>query len=117
MSSGTDVPAAIDSFADVSMTPLMKGNIELARYDRPTPVQKNSIPVITARRDLMSCAHEGQHRAGPLRPTNSCAKELNPSHHCQTRSDVVRPDWIREDGRVLDSYIEQDLRGRPVCST
>ena len=81
---GTDVPAAIDSFADVSsskfdpqtycarstfpvaaresliliwpqvsMTPLMKGNIELARYDRPTPVQKNSIPVITAR--LASC--------------------------------------------------------------
>merc|ERR1719232_583567 len=41
------------------MTPLMKGNIELARYDRPTPVQKNSIPVITARRDLMSCAQTG----------------------------------------------------------
>ena len=43
----------------VSMTPVMKGNIELARYDRPTPVQKNSIPVITARRDLMSCAQTG----------------------------------------------------------
>ena len=41
------------------MTPVMKGNIELARYDRPTPVQKNSIPVITARRDLMSCAQTG----------------------------------------------------------
>ena len=71
---GSDVPPAIESFADVSsvhstfcfyfsaqvsMTPVMKGNIELARYDRPTPVQKNSIPVITARRDLMSCAQTG----------------------------------------------------------
>ena len=46
-------------FSQVSMTPVMKGNIELARYDRPTPVQKNSIPVITARRDLMSCAQTG----------------------------------------------------------
>merc|ERR1740119_81582 len=41
------------------MTQVMNGNIELAGYDRPTPVQKNSIPVILAKRDLMSCAQTG----------------------------------------------------------
>ena len=37
----------------------MKANIDLAMYDKPTPVQKNSIPVILAKRDLMSCAQTG----------------------------------------------------------
>jgi ATP-dependent RNA helicase DDX3X len=37
----------------------VKANIDLAMYDKPTPVQKNSIPVILAKRDLMSCAQTG----------------------------------------------------------
>ena len=37
----------------------MKGNIELAKYTKPTPVQKHSIPIILAKRDLMSCAQTG----------------------------------------------------------
>ena len=56
---GTDVPEGIESFDQVQLTPVIKANIELARYTSPTPVQKHSIPVILARRDLMSCAQTG----------------------------------------------------------
>jgi ATP-dependent RNA helicase DDX3X len=56
---GTDVPAGIESFEEVELTPIIKANITLCRYTTPTPVQKNSIPVIMAGRDLMSCAQTG----------------------------------------------------------
>ena len=56
---GTDVPHGIESFDEVRLTPVIKSNIEMARYTSPTPVQKNSIPVILAKRDLMSCAQTG----------------------------------------------------------
>jgi len=56
---GNDVPAGIESFAEVELTPIIESNIALARYTTPTPVQKNSIPVILAKRDLMSCAQTG----------------------------------------------------------
>ena len=59
MKSGSDVPGGIESFDEVSLTPIIKSNIEMARYTSPTPVQKNSIPVILKKRDLMACAQTG----------------------------------------------------------
>ena len=56
---GTDCPSGINGFDDVDLTEIIKQNIELAHYTQPTPVQKNSIPVILAGRDLMSCAQTG----------------------------------------------------------
>jgi len=56
---GRDVPKGINTFAEVEMTPIIKSNIEMAQYTKPTPVQKNSIPVILAKRDLMACAQTG----------------------------------------------------------
>jgi len=41
------------------MTEIISNNITLARYDKPTPVQKYAIPIIMARRDLMACAQTG----------------------------------------------------------
>ena len=36
---GNDVPKGIETFDDVSLTPIIKSNIELAQYTTPTPVQ------------------------------------------------------------------------------
>ena len=37
----------------------IRENIKKSGYDRPTPVQKYSIPTLNGRRDLMSCAQTG----------------------------------------------------------
>ena len=56
---GHDCPKHIESFGEVEFTPILKENIELARYDTPTPVQKYAIPIIRNKRDLMACAQTG----------------------------------------------------------
>ena len=56
---GNDCPAAINGFDDINLTEIVKTNVGLANYTQPTPVQKNSIPVILANRDLMSCGQTG----------------------------------------------------------
>jgi ATP-dependent RNA helicase DDX3X len=39
---GNDVPEPITSFSDVKLTEIIKNNITLTKYDRPTPVQVSS---------------------------------------------------------------------------
>jgi len=56
---GNDVPSGIDDFSQIQLTEIIRGNIELANYSKPTPVQKNAIPVILKERDLMACAQTG----------------------------------------------------------
>lgn len=56
---GSDVPSSIEDFRQVKLTEIIASNIEMARYTKPTPVQKNAIPVILAKRDLMACAQTG----------------------------------------------------------
>lgn len=41
------------------MTDIIMNNINLARYDKPTPVQKYAIPIIMGGRDVMACAQTG----------------------------------------------------------
>jgi len=56
---GADVPNGIEDFSQVKLTEIIAANIEAARYTKPTPVQKNALPIILARRDLMACAQTG----------------------------------------------------------
>lgn len=41
------------------MNQILQDNIKLAHYDRPTPVQKYSLPIVVGGRDLMACAQTG----------------------------------------------------------
>jgi len=40
-------------------SPVIKENVSKSKYDKPTPIQKWAIPVITSGRDLMGCAQTG----------------------------------------------------------
>ncbi|XP_017666790.1 PREDICTED: probable ATP-dependent RNA helicase DDX4 isoform X4 [Lepidothrix coronata] len=57
--SGLDPPAALMSFADANISHTLTVNIAKAGYSKPTPVQKYSIPIVLAGRDLMACAQTG----------------------------------------------------------
>ncbi|XBW35827.1 hypothetical protein QEN19_001400 [Hanseniaspora menglaensis] len=61
---GNNVPEQITSFTTPPINELLMENIKLARFTKPTPVQKHSIPIIAAKRDLMACAQTGSGKTG-----------------------------------------------------
>ena len=62
--SGHDVPDPVLTFSNPPLDPHLLTNIELARYQVPTPVQKYSIPIVINGRDLMACAQTGSGKTG-----------------------------------------------------
>ncbi|KAI0216252.1 DEAD-box ATP-dependent RNA helicase [Massospora cicadina] len=77
---GRDVPASITTFDESKLDELLLSNIRLARYTVPTPVQKNSIPIVCNNRDLMACAQTGSGKTGGfLFPILSMAFKEGPS--------------------------------------
>jgi ATP-dependent RNA helicase DDX3X len=62
--------APIERFRDAKLHHILIDNIDRCKYTRPTPVQKHSIPIIQAGRDLMACAQTGSGKtAAFLLPT------------------------------------------------
>ncbi|XP_075788563.1 putative ATP-dependent RNA helicase DDX4 isoform X1 [Pelodiscus sinensis] len=57
--SGLDPPPAILTFEEANLCQTLIKNIAKAGYSKLTPVQKYSIPIILAGRDLMACAQTG----------------------------------------------------------
>jgi ATP-dependent RNA helicase DDX3X len=53
---GAGVPDPVTAFTHPPLDPVLLENIGFARYATPTPVQKYSIPIIAAKRDLLACA-------------------------------------------------------------
>lgn len=53
---GAGVPECVTAFTSPPLDPVLLENIHYARYTTPTPVQKYSIPIIAASRDLLACA-------------------------------------------------------------
>ncbi|SCU89440.1 LAFA_0E18052g1_1 [Lachancea sp. 'fantastica'] len=62
--SGNDVPEPITEFTSPPLDSLLLENIVKARFTKPTPVQKYSVPIIAAKRDLMACAQTGSGKTG-----------------------------------------------------
>ena len=56
---GDNVPEPISLFADVDLGPALTENVQKCHYVKPTPVQRYSIPIGMAGRDLMACAQTG----------------------------------------------------------
>jgi len=65
---GAGVPDPVTAFTSPPLDPVLIENIGYARYNTPTPVQKYSIPIISAGRDLLACAQVGK-RLGPVSNT------------------------------------------------
>jgi len=57
--SGENAPKNITSFEEANLRPLLMENIKKSSYQVPTPIQKYSIPILMADRDLMGCAQTG----------------------------------------------------------
>ncbi|XP_075039607.1 putative ATP-dependent RNA helicase DDX4 isoform X2 [Mixophyes fleayi] len=57
--SGIDAPPAILTFQEASLSDTLFKNVYKAGYVKLTPIQKHSIPIIIAGRDLMACAQTG----------------------------------------------------------
>lgn len=56
---GDDVIAHIESFSDVDLGEIIRHNILLSKYEKPTPIQKYAIPQVIGKRDIMACAQTG----------------------------------------------------------
>ncbi|CAG7846912.1 ATP-dependent RNA helicase ded1 [Serendipita indica DSM 11827] len=61
---GAGVPEPVLAFTNPPLDPVLLENINYARYTTPTPVQKYSIPIIAAGRDLLACAQTGSGKTG-----------------------------------------------------
>ncbi|XP_063818384.1 probable ATP-dependent RNA helicase DDX4 isoform X7 [Pseudophryne corroboree] len=57
--SGIDAPPAILTFEEANLSDTLYRNVAKAGYVKLTPIQKHSIPIIIAGRDLMACAQTG----------------------------------------------------------
>lgn len=68
------------SFDEANLCETLRKNISKSGYVKPTPVQKHSIPIIAAGRDLMACAQTGSGKtvsAGVASPVPSSGRLLN----------------------------------------
>lgn len=57
--SGDNVPPPVNTFAEIDLGEALNLNIQRCKYVKPTPVQRNAIPILAAGRDLMACAQTG----------------------------------------------------------
>ncbi|XP_070173554.1 ATP-dependent RNA helicase DDX3X-like isoform X2 [Littorina saxatilis] len=56
---GENPPPNIESFEDCKLGQIIRNNIALSKYNKPTPVQKFALPIVLGGRDLMACAQTG----------------------------------------------------------
>lgn len=57
--SGHNAPKQIESFETCISIPKLLENINKCKFKKPTPIQKNTIPIILSGKDLMAAAQTG----------------------------------------------------------
>eukprot|EP01114_Cavostelium_apophysatum_P022944 TRINITY_DN847_c0_g1_i3.p1 TRINITY_DN847_c0_g1~~TRINITY_DN847_c0_g1_i3.p1 ORF type:complete len:701 (+),score=162.35 TRINITY_DN847_c0_g1_i3:194-2296(+) len=110
--SGKNCPPPINSWAEIDVGPILSNNIKLARYDRPTPVQKYSLPIVMGGRDLMGCAQTGSGKtAAFLFPLISTLLKAGPPAESQNNRRKVFPlALVLAPTRELASQIYEEAR-------
>ena len=89
--SGEGVPEPVTTFTNPPLDDHLIGNIKLAGYNVPTPVQKYSIPIVMGGRDLMACAQTGSGKTGGfLFPILSQAFQHGPSANAPPQTGFAR---------------------------
>ncbi|KAK6194488.1 hypothetical protein SNE40_000114 [Patella caerulea] len=86
--SGDNPPQNIENFEDANLGEIIRNNIVLSKYPKPTPVQKYAIPIVLGKRDLMACAQTGSGKtAAFLVPILNLLYETGPgeAHEAEQR--------------------------------
>ncbi|CAF0744287.1 unnamed protein product [Rotaria sordida] len=105
----------VDSFEDCNFGEIIKNNINLCNYGRPTPVQRYAIPTILLRRDLMACAQTGSGKtAAFLLPILHLIFQEGPVRNPQNKSGNNRKQYplclVLAPTRELASQIYDEAR-------
>lgn len=108
--SGDNVPPAITSFEDVDLGAALMANVRRCKYTKPTPVQRYSIPIGLASRDLMACAQTGSGKTAAF-CFPMIANLLRDNYQPAGRSRKVFPvGLILSPTRELSSQIYEEAR-------
>ncbi|TMW65124.1 hypothetical protein Poli38472_009291 [Pythium oligandrum] len=84
--SGENVPDPVTEFTEEFLGPEVVRNLELCKYAKPTPVQKYSIPIGLAGRDMMACAQTGSGKTGGFLFPTLAAMLRHPSQDAPPQS-------------------------------
>lgn len=90
---GAGVPEPVTAFTNPPLDPVLLENISFAHYATPTPVQKYSIPIVAANRDLMACAQASP--TSTLLRVNVCQLTYNQRRAQEKRGASSSPSYQR----------------------
>ncbi|KAI8645808.1 P-loop containing nucleoside triphosphate hydrolase protein [Parasitella parasitica] len=117
---GKNIPEGITEFSNSGLDLHLLENIQYARYTKPTPVQKHSIPIVMQQHDLMACAQTGSGKtAGFLFPILSAMftngpledpKEPNVKQGYQSYKKAYPQALVLAPTRELASQIYQEAK-------
>jgi len=117
--SGADCPEPINVYTEETIGVDLLRNTQLCGYAKPTPVQKYSVPIGTAGRDLMACAQTGSGKtAGFLFPIIMSMLKTggNPPPENARGRRVYPEALVLAPTRELASQIHDEARKFTYCS-
>ncbi|PKA53586.1 DEAD-box ATP-dependent RNA helicase 37 [Apostasia shenzhenica] len=109
--SGDNVPAPVNTFAQIDLGEALNENIRRCKYVKPTPVQRHAIPISLAGRDLMACAQTGSGKTAAFCfPIISGIMRAQPAHRQRGIRTVYPLALILSPTRELSVQIHEEAR-------